>query len=368
MDEDLERFLAVRRKLVASAAPQVPAARKRAVKWWLGGGLLAAVVLLLVAAWLMQAPPSPTPQAGVALSLPPAPPPAANLEPAAPPRVELPVPAVPAPAPTPQVQPQPQPPETTGWAALPPAEPPSASAPAWLRFAVPAPASQGRPRIALVIDDMGLDRARSDRAVALNGPVTLSYLAYAEDLKHQTEVAHRDGHELLVHVPMEPLARGLDMGPNGISTHMSQDEVLRALRWDLDRFEGYVGINNHMGSKFTGDEQGMSWVLAELKARGLFFLDSRTIANSTGKKVAIAAGVPYAARDVFLDDDQSAPAVAARLREVEDIARRDGTAIAIGHPHDATLNALGPWLASLPQKGLVLVPLSDIVKARMAGG
>jgi hypothetical protein len=250
-----------------------------------------------------------------------------------------------------------------------PALPPPPSHPveqaAWLRFAMPAPEGTERVRIAIVIDDCGLDRPRTERAIALPAAVTLSFLTYSEDLPRQTAAAHRAGHELLVHVPMQPISARADMGPNGLAIDQPREEVLRRLRWDLSRFDGYVGINNHMGSRFTANPEAMHWVLGELKARGLLFLDSRTVGNSAGEIVAATEEVPYASRDVFLDDDQESRAVEARLKEVEAVARKKGTAIAIGHPHDATLAALDAWIATLPRQGIALVPLTTIVKARM---
>ena len=236
--------------------------------------------------------------------------------------------------------------------------------PAWIRFAAPWPDTGARPRIAIVIDDLGPDHARTERAIALPGAVTLSFLPYSDDLPQLTELARRKGHELLVHVPMEPRNEHIDMGPNGLALDQPRYEVLRRLRWDLDRFDGYVGINNHMGSRFTADPQAMGWVVAELKSRGLMFLDSRTTPNSAGEAVAATEEIPYTARDVFLDDDNRAPAVVARLKEAEGVARRTGTAVAIGHPHEATLAALESWIAGLSREGIVLVPLTDIVKAR----
>jgi polysaccharide deacetylase 2 family uncharacterized protein YibQ len=307
------------------------------------------------------------------------------IAPAVPPSVP-----VPAPLPPPSVTPVPAAPPMT--ALITPAQPPLQTSPpatpapvpvsptmqtpppatgeqqAWMRFAAPSPVVRDRPRIAIVIDDLGLDRARTARAIGLPAAVTLSFLAYAGNLPQQTAAASKNGHELLVHVPMEPLNARIDMGPNGLATGQPREEVLRRLRWDLDRFNGYVGINNHMGSRFTGDAASMGWVVDELKARGLLFMDSRTIAASLGAKTAATAGVPYVERDVFLDDDQSAPAVQARLHDLEEVARRKGTAVAIGHPHDATLNALITWIASLQQKGIALVPLTEVVKARLGLG
>jgi polysaccharide deacetylase 2 family uncharacterized protein YibQ len=257
------------------------------------------------------------------------------------------------------------PPTTSESAAFVP--PAKAAVPAWRRFAVAAPPADGRPRIALIIDDLGIDRPRTARAIALPGPVTLSFIAYAPELPRQTEAARLAGHELLVHVPMEPLSRRLDMGPNGLAVDLPPEEVLRRLRWDLDRFDGYVGINNHMGSRFTGDERSMAPVIGELKARGLLFVDSRTVGNSTGAALARAQGVPYTSRDVFLDDEQTTGQIDARLHDFEATARKHGRAVAIGHPHDATLAALNEWIRTLPEKGFVLVPISDLVTVPAVG-
>jgi polysaccharide deacetylase 2 family uncharacterized protein YibQ len=238
--------------------------------------------------------------------------------------------------------------------------------PAWLRFAVPAPPSGNRPLVAIVLDDLGLDRARTASAIRLPGPVTMSFMTYAPDLAEQTEAAHRAGHELLVHVPMEAVDRREDPGPHALYTSLSREEILDRLRWGLDRFDGYVGINNHMGSKFTADRSAMTPVIEELRARGLVFLDSRTTARSVGFGLAAADGVPHAGRDVFLDDDLAPAAISRQLAEVEEVARRRGSAIAIGHAHDTTMAALRAWLPSLAGKGLILVPVSAVVRYRTA--
>jgi uncharacterized protein len=238
--------------------------------------------------------------------------------------------------------------------------------PAWMRFAAPAPPIGDRPLVAIVLDDLGLDRARTVASIRLPGPVTMSFMTYAPDLAEQTEAAHRAGHELLVHVPMEAVDRREDPGPHALYTSLSREEILDRLRWGLDRFDGYVGINNHMGSKFTADRSAMSPVIEELRARGLVFLDSRTTARSVGFGLAAADGVPHAARDVFLDDDLAPAAISRQLAEVEEVARRRGSAIAIGHAHDTTLAALRVWLPSLAGKGLVLVPVSAVVRHRTA--
>jgi uncharacterized protein len=243
----------------------------------------------------------------------------------------------------------------------------TSSAPAWLRFAVPPPTIEGRAIVAIVLDDLGLDRKRTERAIALPGPLTMSFMTYAEGLSRQTAEAREAGHELLLHVPMEPLDAHLDSGPNTLRIGQNRDEVLRRLRWGLERFSGYVGINNHMGSRFTSDPAAMTPVIEELKARGLLFLDSRTAATTVGETLARQHGVPTVGRNVFLDDEISAPAIGARLADLEQITRRKGAAVAIGHAHDATLAALASWLPTVAAKGFVLVPLSTLVRRSEAG-
>jgi polysaccharide deacetylase 2 family uncharacterized protein YibQ len=240
--------------------------------------------------------------------------------------------------------------------------PPFEGTPPWIVNAVAAPPTLGHPVIAVVIDDMGLDRRRSARAIELPGAVTLSFLPYAEELPAQTRLAHSRGHELLVHVPMEPLGSGNNPGPDALTVGLSGDEITARLHRDLARFDGFVGINNHMGSKFTKFGPGMATVMAELRARGLLWFDSRTTGNSVGAAVAREYDVPHVERDVFLDDNPALAAVQHQLAELEAVARRRGAAVAIGHPKDHTLDALSAWLPTLPERGFVLVPLTHIVR------
>ncbi len=248
-----------------------------------------------------------------------------------------------------------------------PVPPPDKGQPAWLRFAVVPPALEpGKPLVAVVIDDMGLDRPRSMRVVDLPGPLTLSYLPYAKELATQTALARLRGHELMVHIPMEPMGSA-DPGPNALRIGMDEVELRQRLVDDLSQFEGFVGINNHMGSRFTATRASMSVVLGELKKRGLLFLDSRTTAQSVGATMAGEMGVPSVSRNVFLDDDMSSDNVAHQLAELERIARKQGYAVAIGHPHDNTIAALASWLPRLRERGFILVPLSTIVRQHGAG-
>lgn len=220
--------------------------------------------------------------------------------------------------------------------------------------------------VAIVIDDVGIDRKRAERAMHLPGPVTLSFMTYAPEVVQQVRAARAAGHEIMVHVPMEPENPTIDPGPNVLRARDGTTEILRRLDWDLRQFSGYVAINNHMGSKFTQNPEEMLPVLRAIKSRGLFFLDSRTTGASVGGRLARQIGLPHLERDVFLDNVDAPAAVSARLAETERTARHYGYAIAIGHPRDVTLDVLAKWTADAGKRGLVLVPISTVMRFRLA--
>jgi polysaccharide deacetylase 2 family uncharacterized protein YibQ len=228
---------------------------------------------------------------------------------------------------------------------------------------VPFTDLNSRPLVAIVIDDVGIDRPRSKRAWELPGPLTMSFLPYAKDLRDQARAARARGHELFLHLPMEPTGRA-DPGPNALLVSLSDAEIKQRTAAALDSFDGYVGVNNHMGSRFTTFRPGMETVLRQFKGRGLMFLDSRTTAQSVGDQVAQEMGVPSIVRHVFLDDDESLESVRRKLAEAEAVARRQGFVVAIGHPHEATLQALGEWLPGLQAKGMALAPASAVLRKR----
>jgi polysaccharide deacetylase 2 family uncharacterized protein YibQ len=226
------------------------------------------------------------------------------------------------------------------------------------------PAKLTGPLLAIVIDDAGLNRRETDRAVRLPVPVTLAYMAYADHLPEQVAGARRAGHEILLHIPMETVGDDTDTGPNALLTGLPRDELTRLMRWNLERVTGYVGVNNHMGSRFTADRPGMTALMQELSRRGLMFLDSRTAGNTVGTGVADEAGIPSLRRDVFLDNEPTVASVTAQLAEAEKVAREKGFAVAIGHPREWTLEAIEKWLPGARARGVVLVPLTTILRSR----
>jgi hypothetical protein len=219
------------------------------------------------------------------------------------------------------------------------------------------------PKVAIVIDDLGPDLLHSDRAIALPSAITLSILPYATSAPAVAANAERHGHEVLLHEPMQAVG-GEYPGPLELRSGLLPDEIRRRLAAAVARVPGAVGINNHMGSAFTADREALIPVAEELAARHLLFFDSRTTPNTKVVSVAHAFGVASAERDVFLDDDQSADGVKLQLEELELRARRQGVAIAIGHPHDVTLAAVAEWCARARSRGFVLVPISEAIRLK----
>lgn len=219
------------------------------------------------------------------------------------------------------------------------------------------------PKIVIIIDDLGPDLRHSRQVIWLPGPLTLSFLPYAKQIKRLVKIGHEGGHELMVHIPMEPVDGTLDTGPIVLKSDQSPAEFEEMLDKALNAFDGYVGINNHMGSKLTQDTDAMRMLMAKLFDLGLIFVDSRTIETTVAAKIAAEYQLPHASRDVFLDHDESLEAVRASLQKLENIARKHGYAIAIGHPKENTIKALREWLPTLEDKKLTLVPVSMVVSA-----
>ncbi|WP_374448257.1 divergent polysaccharide deacetylase family protein, partial [Stella sp.] len=225
-----------------------------------------------------------------------------------------------------------------------------------------APAPAGVARIAIVIDDLGPNQSATQAVVALPGPLTLAFLPYAGDGARAAERARRHGHETLVHMPMEPVGAAIDPGPGALRVALGSDELRRRIADGLHRIPGHVGLNNHMGSRFTADPRAMAVLMDEVAGRGLLFLDSRTTVDTVAESLARSRAVPFVARDVFLDNDQSADKVEQQLAETERVARRKGFAVAIGHPHAATRQALAAWLPQAERRGFQLVPISSLAR------
>ena len=232
----------------------------------------------------------------------------------------------------------------------------------WQVYARPFPAADKRPRIAIVLADMGVSGVTTGNALQKLPPtVTLAFVPYADRLDNWVERARTKGHEIMLSVPMEPQTYPRDdPGPNALLTMLAPDRNLERLEWSLGRAVGYVGITSTTGSKFTGSPDAMKPVIDVLKARGLMFLDARANPKSVGGTLAAQGGVPRAFADRVIDRDLSRGAIDDQLKELEAVARESGSAVGIGSPYPSTIERINLWLTGLADRGFVLAPVSAV--------
>ena len=223
-----------------------------------------------------------------------------------------------------------------------------------------------RAEVAIVIDDMGIDVANTNAIIALKKPITASFLTYGTATKDFAVKAQNAGLEVMLHVPMMPHIQA-SLAPNTLSPSMSKEEVQKLFSEMLARYEGIGmrGVNNHMGSLFTENRQSMSYVMEILQQKKMFFLDSKTTGKSVARSVAAEYGVPYLARDVFLDNENDYNYIMGQLKQTEKIALKYGKVIAIGHPHSQTVKALADWVKDIEQKNIKLVHISDFLTPQL---
>jgi len=234
--------------------------------------------------------------------------------------------------------------------------------PRWQRLAVRPPRSDGKPIITIVIDDMGVMHPGTERAMALPGPLTLSWFPFAPRLTEQAAAGAARGHETLLHMPMQSFSNGTSQtGPDPLRIDLPPEVNLARLRTAIDSIPSAVGLNNHMGSVATRDAPLMELVARETRSRDMLFLDSLTIGHSVALEQARLQDVPSVARDVFIDNSATPALIQEQLAIIEREARTRGRVVAIGHPRAHTMTALEEWIPSLPGRGFVLWPLSATV-------
>lgn len=313
-------------------------------------------------------PPAIEPAAGVVESTTPPTPrtPSASTPPTAPASAISPAPPI---APPP-VEPAPvaEPPVTAttprqATATVTPAAPLAPARTVKLRNARPFDAKDRRPRIAVVMVELGVKAAASEAAIQRLPPeVTLAFSPFADDLERWSRAAREAGHEVLLTIPLEP-ADFPAGGPGSLTllTSLSPQQNLGRLDALLKRGFGYVGVTYVMGGRFAASREAMLPVLTAIEKRGLMFLDGRASSRSIAGSLAHELGVPRALGDRVIDASPSRPMVEARLAEIEDIARDSGAAVAISGPRPVSFERLSAWLPSLSRKGFALAPISAVV-------
>lgn len=220
------------------------------------------------------------------------------------------------------------------------------------------------PRIAIIIDDIGYSLSSGERAIALPGPVALAVLPFTPNGSTLAARANAAQKDVILHQPMEP-DRGPLPGPRPhgmLTASMDAAHLKHSLREALAAVPFAVGVSNHTGSLLTTRAQSMIWVMEEVRAHGLFFLDSRTTHETVARDIAGETGVPNIKRDVFLDHVVHPEAIGREYERALRLARRQGHVVIIGHPHDATLDFLEASLPGLGARGFDLVPVRDLLE------
>jgi hypothetical protein len=222
--------------------------------------------------------------------------------------------------------------------------------------------AENKPRIAIIIDDLGYALSLGQRVTELPGPVACAVLPATPRGKALAMAANAAGKEVLLHLPLEALRDKTPLEPGGISLDMSRGEFARVFAEDMQSVPHAIGINSHRGSLLTQHPGHMSWLMEEINARGnLFFVDSYTTHHSIALKLAYESGVPAVKRDVFLDPDESPETVVREFERLKKMARQNGMAVGIGHPYIATIELLERELPQLADEGIELISISELI-------
>jgi polysaccharide deacetylase 2 family uncharacterized protein YibQ len=217
--------------------------------------------------------------------------------------------------------------------------------------------------VAIIVDDMGASLQEVRALMDINVPMTFSLIPGLPKVREVAHAANSRGYQVMIHIPMEPHGYpDKRLEANGLLLSQGDDEIARRMDSYVKGVPYAAGANNHMGSRFTEDRQKMTVVLNQLKARSLFFVDSRTSSNSVGLSLAHTMEVEAAGRNVFLDNVQDAEAIRIQLELLADLARKKGNAVAICHPHKSTIKALASTLPGLVKEGITFVPAGELVR------
>ncbi len=219
------------------------------------------------------------------------------------------------------------------------------------------------PIVAIVVDDIGYDLDTTRKLLSLDAPLTFSVLPYGPHSRSLAMEARSKGHEIMLHLPMEPAEfPEIDPGPGALLSQMSPDELINALNANLDLIPGLSGVNNHMGSGISTSPERMRQIFSILKKRGLYYIDSRTTAETVARPSAELLQLRFTERDIFIDHFENESFVRGQLKALIARARQQGYAVGIAHPHPVTLQILTEYLPQL-KHAVELVPASMVVDA-----
>jgi polysaccharide deacetylase 2 family uncharacterized protein YibQ len=224
------------------------------------------------------------------------------------------------------------------------------------------PEKPSYPRLALIIDDGGYNTDKFKKMLGMGKPMTFAILPNTPRGKEAALMAHRAGCEVMLHLPMEPKEEEMySLEIDTVLTGMKPAEIQRILQDDLEQIPFVRGVNNHMGSKATEDPKVMQALMAALKKDGLYFIDSHTSPQSRGPEAARKAGVAFWQNDRFLDRENNLEKIKKAIRLTVRKAKKEGKAVAIGHPHPLTAQAIREMIPEVEKEGIRLVFASEVV-------
>lgn len=217
-------------------------------------------------------------------------------------------------------------------------------------------------RIAIVVGGLGLSQTGTQEAIAALPPeITLAFAPQGNSLDRWMQSARRQGHEIIVQVPLEPFDYpNLNPGRHTLTVAASAQVNLKDLRWVLSRVTNYTGVMNYMGARFTAEPGPMKVMMAELGKRGLAYLDDGTSARSLARELALKEGVPFISGDAVIDQARERGAILEKLDELERIARARGFAVGTGSAFDVTVETVAAWADEVRRRGIELVPVSAV--------
>jgi uncharacterized protein len=218
-------------------------------------------------------------------------------------------------------------------------------------------------KVAIVIGGLGISGNATQAAIQRLGPtVSLAFAPYGSDLERQVARAREDGHEVLLHAPMEPFDYpDNDPGPHTLLSSQTPEQTVERLHWVMGQFQGYVGLINFMGGRFTSSEAALSPLMRELSTRGLLYIDDGSSGRSLATQTADGAGVSAGKADVVLDAIQRSKEIDAALARLEKIAKEKGSAVGYASGLPVNVDRIARWMKDAEARGITLVPVSALV-------
>ncbi len=231
----------------------------------------------------------------------------------------------------------------------------------WAGYKQSTTETSSKAYVAIIIDDLGYKLKQDQRAVNLPGQVTFAFLPHTPHLKALTETAHAKGRDIMLHLPMQATMDTLYLGPGALLNGMTEDEFKQSVIKSIRSIPHIKGINNHMGSLITSQQDSMKWLMDEIAQTDLYFVDSRTTAKTLAEQTASQYQIKNTRRNVFLDHELNRPAIEFQFNRLINLAKKNGSAVAIGHPFKETLEVLEEKIPQLKAAGIQLISVSELI-------